>query len=154
MVEITRGSILNDAKNELGIQELAMPKNAQVVSLVYPIQKKYSDIVRSVSTNASAGATLLTTPSDKDFYLTALSISYVKDAASDNVLVSLTCYTGGGFRYLVTLQNPTLTASSRELTLSFPYPIKVDRGTIISVNGTFTVGTILKYGMISGFILE
>jgi len=127
---------------------------------VIDINPKYTTVVKTgVRTATGAGITLLTTESGanaRDFYVTSASLSLVKDAACDQASGSITFVTviGGESVFPIRLPILTLTAQNQSIALSFPHPIKVDRGTsIITGNLAFTAGSFILSASVTGFYL-
>lgn len=152
---ITRSSIIAGANNEL--QLIPQPSGEQIakdISLVYPVHIKYSEISKRSVSGTSANATVYTTPSDKTFYLTYIMLSVVKDAANDNILVYVAIPQYGYAIPTMTMQFNTTTATSKDMFITFPHPIKCDRNSAITLVGTFTAGTMSKHVVIGGFLME
>jgi len=157
MVKIQRTSILNNATNELNIQLGTEQPPSEIgggVNLVYPINQKYTSVFYEKVQTLSASTSIYTTPTDKDFYLTYLTLSVVKDAANDNTVTTLSASNRGVATRLCSLQFLTTTQATDHLELIFPYPIKLDRGTSISIVGSFAAGTMTKVASIGGFLVE
>lgn len=155
MVEVQRTSILSNFANELNLQTLDTPKEVnKIISPTFDVNPKYTDTIRSATSAITGSNTLYTTPRDKDFYITALSLGVTKDVANDCTQVYIECTQGGVARRLIAIPVQTLTAESHRINLNFSYPIKCDRNTAISGVGTFTVGTMTKTFTVMGFILE
>ena len=112
--------------------------------------------VRSGVTGSSGTLTLFTTPSDKDFYLCSFTISLAKDSTCDTAsgVISLSATIDGVSQRLASLAVLTLTAQSINQVVSLQYPLKVDRNTAISINGTFTVGAMQRVGTLLGYTEE
>lgn len=157
MATVTRTSILNKMQDLAGLQTAAEAIPNQLSNTIAPvldIAPKFTTIVKASSLATSAPATIYTTPTNKDFYLTFLSLSVSKDAACDGVDYYITIYIDGAAIRFPRMAMQTLTASSMTREISFAYPIKVDRGTAIQISGAFTVGTQQRNAEICGFILE
>jgi hypothetical protein len=154
MPEITRSSILNNIKEELGIQGMDIPKNAQGVSLVYPVNAKYATVVRSGLKSTTGTVTIYTAPSTKDFFITSIFLSYSKDITCDGTTVVAQITQDGVLRNIITL--PILVGSvvQNYICVTFQYPVKVDKGGTFAIGCTFTAGAITSYGSVTGFILE
>jgi len=126
---------------------------SQVVP-VFEIEPKITNLMRTSSNTATGASTIYTTPADKDFYLTYYNLAFTKNAASDCTEVWLKAFIGGQNVIVCDFSVQTLTATSNSISCPLPYPIKIDRGTAISTNGSFTVGAMNKSGTVGGFILE
>jgi hypothetical protein len=153
-MELQNSNISLPFSNEIRQQGHELIQKVQdVISPVYPIQVKYATVAKQ-NANAATGSILVyTTPIDRDFYLTAAFISITKDVTSDCVECYLNASVGGSARRILNIDMQTATAGSFNMNDSYAYPIKIDRGTDISVFGPFAAGTLLKRGTIIGFIL-
>jgi hypothetical protein len=155
MVQINRSSVMQQARDILDIPaSISNIKDTHTtIQPVVEIGPKFTTIARHVSSTTTGSSTIYTTPTDKDFYLTYAQLNITKDATSDNVNCNLLA-TLNAVRRILSINTQTTTAGSFNAANSFPYPIKIDRGTNITVNGTFTVGATTKEACIGGFILE
>ena len=109
------------------------------------IIEPYQNIVRSVNSLA----TIFTTPSDKDFYLTSAILSVAKDAAATGTSVTITAIIDGVTQTIVAVAGITLTANAQ--TVNEQCYVKIDRNTAIAISGAnWTV----YRGIIKGFTVE
>lgn len=119
--------------------------------------QQHTSIVRSGSTSTS-NVTLFTTPLDKDFFLTACTVSLAKDATSDlatGTPCGISMTVGGTASAILPISSLTLTAQNTFVTLNLERPVKVDRNTSISlVKGATTVGTCVVGGSICGYLSD
>lgn len=130
-----------------------LPSTLNVLTPVIPITR-YCDIVKSTAvTNATTG-TVYTTPSDKDFYLTAIHLAIYKDATATSTDTSIRAFIQGLNTGILRVPGLTLTAQSEAMTLSFPTPIKIDRNTAITIDNTTNVANIKAFGSIIGYTVE
>lgn len=154
---ITRSSVLNNAANELGVT-LANDKIPSVIhpeiNLVYPVNVKYSYVAKQGNSSATGTTTIYTTPRDKDFYLTFVSITFKHDAACDGTQIYFNITIDGLQTLLIRRYLNTGVAGADAVIVALPYPIKCDRNTAIEIVGTFAAGTQSKAASIAGFILE
>lgn len=120
---------------------------------VIPIQPFVRNLVRATST-ATAALTAFTTPSDKDYFLTGLTLGITKDAACDNSTVQVAVTVAGVQTIIVDVPTQTLTAQSTQVPVMFNPPIRLDRNQPIQVFGTFTVGTMRKNLCLYGYTEE
>jgi len=97
-----------------------------------------------------AGGGTFTTPSDRDFYLTNAQISIAKVAADSGALASLTVVIDGVTISILRINGVTLTADAQNVLQSWNFPIKLDRGTNItlSLSGAYTTANALLQGFI------
>jgi len=125
---------------------------------VFEVNPKVCNVVRHSNLAVTGSGTIFTTPSDRDFYLNSASLGMIKDATCDvasNSESSLTVTTEGTARRLLQMPLLTLTAQSENATISYPIPLKLDRNTTITIqSATFSAGSLLRYGAITGFTID
>lgn len=134
----------------------------QLADKVVPVMEvnpklfRISNVVRNINTTASGAQTMYTTPTDKEFYLTGLYFSIIKDAACDMAsgAVTINASVDGVSRTLFGIAVLTATAQNSSITFSFPTPVKVDKGAGIVYSGTFAAGTCARTGGINGYLVE
>lgn len=117
----------------------------QNIQPVLEMSQKYSTFhAKSSSSTSGTSMTIFTAPTDRDVYLTSASYSFMKDATCDTATASdcgLSASLNGNVISLIADSIITLTAQKTNITVSFPHPIKIDRGTaVLCATGTFTVG--------------
>jgi hypothetical protein len=106
---------------------------------------------------SATGQTIYTTPMDKDFYLVAATLSFVKDAACDAITsrIHMRVSVDGVVIYVLTLSTLTLTAQNQSISVSPAIPIKLDRNTVVSfVMDTYAAGLRAISGTIIGYTVE
>jgi len=148
---ITRTSILNNARNELGIQP---GDNLPPINLTYPTHAKYTTILKNTQVTSSGTTTIYTTPQNKDFYLTLVHLSYFKNAVCDGDTVSVYSVVNGLNTTVIRLLSNALTAYQDHAEIVFPHPIKLDRNAAIVLSRSFGAGTETCNLLIGGIILE
>jgi len=157
MAKVTRSSVLLKLQDLSGMQTGGESLPVQLHSVISPvlnINPSFTTIIRAGNSSATGSTTLYTTPRDKDFYLTYVDFSYSKDVVNDGTGAAINIVSEGATKILAVLGTQTLTAGSYYKNVAFPFPIKVDRNTAITMTGTFTAGSGSKFGTIGGFILE
>ncbi len=114
------------------------------------------DVIRNavIDDATSPGVELYTTPSDKDFYLQSIIMAVIKDANATSVQTFLQVTIEGSLKILAAIPGISLTAQSEVLTLSYPIPIKIDRGTVIQIRNSAAVATIRSRCQITGYTEE
>lgn len=85
--------------------------------------------------SATSATTVYTVPTDKDFYLVAAHLSGAKVVGDAGASITLFGTVQGVAVNILAIAGITLTADAQTTALSFPIPIKMDRGTIISISG-------------------
>jgi len=126
----------------------------QPVMEVNPKLLRACNIVkRATATNATT-ATIYTTPATQDFYLVAAAISYIKDVTSTSVFSRINITIDGVNVTLLEIPGITLTPATGQMSLNLTFPIKIDRGTNISVNNSTNVANINAIGTIVGYVVD
>ncbi len=108
---------------------------------------------RGTGTNATS-TTIYIVPSDKDFYLVSCSLSIIKDATSTSLYSRITCIVDGVTASPIVITGLTLTIQNEAISISFPIPIKIDRGTTISLDHSTNVANISGTGCIIGYTIS
>jgi len=114
-------------------------------------------IASTVASTSSSTNNAQTTPADKDTYITGVALSFVKDVTCDAADGSLRAMVvvGGVTRNLLSFGILTLTAQSGSNSISFPYPIKVDRNSSLGLaQSTFTAGKFVRCVNFFGYTEE
>lgn len=153
MVENQNPEIINRISEEikesnLNILPKAIANKIQAVLIVNP---KVRTIFRAADLTGTGSATIFTTPADKDFYLTSAELTFVCDSAADTTFyrILITPDQQGAANCII-MRKLTLTAEARNVTKSFPTPIKLARNSTITVATTLTVGASTVTGIIAG----
>lgn len=157
MARITRSSFINWMQRALGIEAGidAVPQyTAGQVVPVFDIQPKNCTVQRHYTKSSTGTQAIYTTPTDKDFYLTHASLASTNSALWDGSLTYISITQDGATRLILILYQLTTTAGTQSTSISFPYPIKVDRGTAINLVMSFAAGTQSVGCTIGGYVLE
>lgn len=152
-MQIRKGSIVNDATLELDLDLNSVSSIKDKTSPVYSVNPSKANLVRSIAQTISAAATIYTTPSSKDFYLTSIQLSYTKDATFDGNAVYISVVVDGATHIIACLAANSTVKDHDHLEMNYTFPIKIDRNSVIQICGTFTAGTCSKLACISGFVL-
>lgn len=154
MVKHNNPSIAQDASRILNSTGEFLSDEVEGPVAVISIQR-CANIVRSQSSVATGAVTVFTCPSDKDFYLLACTLAINEDATSDNTNTTLRVVIDGVNQNVINLRKLTTTAINQNISVSIPYPgIKIDRGSVIAMTNTFTVGNAAKSASIIGYTVE
>ena len=105
---------------------------------------------------ASTGLmTLYTVPSTGKFYLKNLFLSYVKDVLCDCIItyVSLIPF-GKVATLLIPMMSPTTTIGERSAGESYDQGIRLNPGSTVTVEGTFSAGTMTRRASLVGIHIE
>lgn len=151
---------LNDAIRGNTISNIC-PKtiSGQVIPVININPKDYRvvNIVKDVNTTASGAVTLYTTPADKDFFLTSVTFSVVKDAACSHAGASrlrLAATINGETVGIAGVALLNLTAENKTVGYGYSTPIKIDRGTALQSGLTFIAGNYSLYMSLQGYTVE
>lgn len=132
----------------------------QIADKVVPVMEvnprltRYSNIVRHSNLDNTTSATIYTVPSGKSFVLTGASLNFLKDATATATTIYISIVIGGATQRLLHFKTLTLTAEQRELSISFPFPIRVDDGSSINVVSDTDVANIKAGASIVGILLD
>lgn len=154
-----------DLKRELitgaGIQTAYDSVPSQIAEKVVPVMEvnpkllRTINIVRRASAVNSTAGTIYTTPSDKDFFLCGVSLSVIKDVTATSIRSDINGFPeGDSVRELISIATLTLTVQDSSSSLFFNIPIKMARGTNISLANSTNVGNITAVGNIYGYIVD
>lgn len=159
MAEIHNTDLLKELKDGAKLQQLKDIIPSQLAEKVVPVMEvnpklfRNIDIVRQVPGTTTGSIIAYTTLTDRDFYLNFIVASYIKDvvcdAATGRIIVEATI--GGASREIIGFPIINLTAQTAIIGISFPIPIKIDRGTSISMSGTYTAGVMSRTLSVGGF---
>lgn len=110
-------------------------------SKVTPVMDVNIPIIQVSSNSVTTSGTIdVTFPSGKDVYVTGITISASYTAAADSTNVSASVTINGSQRSVLRMMKQTLTAFYDTHTAIFPAPMKIDRGSVISLTDSYTVG--------------
>lgn len=138
-------TIDDNIKTDLGLKEGidVIPKQVlPTIQPIYEVLRRVCNFNRAGSFSDSTGGTFFSTPTDRDFYVTAVQLTYSKDAINTATFVNLGCTVNGATVNLARIRFEPLTAGNDHQEISFPFPIKIDRGTNvtgITDNGTASI---------------
>lgn len=159
MARINRTSVIQKAVNDLAFSvsaEKVIPNETlDKIQLTYDLNNKFVNRVRSITVSTTTNATTIyAVPTNEDFYLTNIYLSNMSDATADNTSVVIQVTTEGITRNIVAFAKLTTTAFSNTVSVDFPYPVKLDRGSNITFICAFTVGASSSRASISGLALS
>lgn len=108
---------------------------------------------------ATSGAlAIVVTDSNKDTYLTGMSVHFTKDAACDiatgSMNITFILADGLGTSYVLSPPVLTLTAERADYCVSFNQPLKLTKGTTISYAGTYTAGLMSRSLSVWGYTVD
>lgn len=99
--------------------------------------------------------TILTLPTDKDFYLTGAAISIIKDATATSTYSRISVISNGVTHYLCHTPHLSATSILGNITQTMNINrLKLDRGTSIKILNQTNVANISSMGSVWGFYVE
>ena len=138
-----------------GVLPTQLAEKVVPVMEVNPKMFRRINIVKGATANTVAAITAYTTPTDRDFYLTGFSCSVSKDVLCDSSTASssISCVVDKATVLLGYVACTTLTAQTIVIDKNYTIPIKIDRGTAISLGalGALTAGSITRGLAITGY---
>lgn len=123
---------------------------------VNPKLLKNCNILRHATAINTTATTVYSVPSDIDFYLCGCSLSVIKDATatSINSAIQITVDGDSNFFRPISIAGLTLTPQSLSESVDFNRPIKVKRGTNISVINSTNVANCTSSACIWGYTVH
>ncbi len=159
MAQIYNSDLIKGMANDAQIQLNRDYPPQQLADKVVPVMETNPRILQKLNythsntaTNATS-ATIYTTPTDQDFYLSAVALAIIKDATSTSVKSAITATINGVAQDLLSIPEITLTAQTAQMSLAFPKDILIDKGTNIVVTNSTNVANILATGVIFGYLI-
>lgn len=148
--------IRNAAKSQPGTKEVIPSELSRVIIPVIEVNPKLTKtaIGYFAAAAGSTSATIYTTPSDQDFYLCSAQLSTIKDVTSTSNQSKIVIVQNGRSVTVCAISSITLTVQSECISVSFPHPLKCDRGSTITVQNSSATATIRSDGQITGYLDE
>lgn len=126
-----------------------------LVSDVNPKHARRVDTIRRATVLNATSATVYTTPTDRDFFITHASLSVIKDVTSTSIYARLlVTIDGSNSVSILDIPGFSLTPQNDSVAVSFPSPIKVTRGTSINVALSTNVANATASACISGYHVD
>lgn len=151
----TLKKIVMDAGIQTAYDSIPTRLANSVVPVIVANPKPIVNIVKWIASVGTGTQTLYTTPTDKDFFLTNVIISAQADVNCDNTVYDVTATPDeGGAIILLRLPKITLTVFQDSISVVFPHPIKIARGTTITFGTTYTAGVSHAVAQIMGYTKE
>lgn len=154
-LKIQSKEIIDKISEELKLQPaLEIPRELMdKIQLVYGINPEPKIQILSGSANDSATATIHTTSDVKDTFLVGITLTVAKSVLSTSIESAINCTTEEGDleRAILRLRYEPVTAGQFSESMTFPFPIKLKRGTTITVTNTTSIASIDASGSIQFF---
>lgn len=125
----------------------------EVVKLVYDVSPD-CDVITYGDCDNQASANILATASGRDYFLRAIMLTVAKDVTAVSNRTSILGYVKGTNRYLGYIRGITLTAQNQSVYIQYPTPIKIDRGTTITLNNSSGVANINASCILFGYYVD
>lgn len=155
MADINKFDFADNIRNNLGISNTETPIN-KLAHYIQPTYEsiKWANVVKQTS-SSNASAIVYTTPANQDFYLVSFQWFGEVDAAATATQAYLTCVVNGATVFISAIRRPAAgTAYSWMTSLSLPYPLKVDRGSTITISqNSVAAGNITQSASIVGVLI-
>lgn len=148
-------NLVNELGLHPGVDNLPYELSKGGIIPVIDVKQRLSNVCKSSANATSGTVTLLSVPNEpnKDFYITSAYITTSVTALCDCETSAINITFNGVITSILALYWQPLTAQSNHISISFPFPIKVDKNTLIQSTGTFTAGTLKRVASISGFFV-
>lgn len=125
---------------------------------VTPRKHRVLDICQTATRTTSGSTNLFTSSTSYDTFLVSCSLAMIKDATCDDAsgaAATITAVVNAVTVSLLNIPGITLTACNESISISFPFPLKIDRGTSVSIGGGgYTVGTKIRTATVQGYTVN
>jgi len=111
-------------------------------------------VVKNTATSNATTSTIYTTPVNQDFFISGLMLGVIKDGTSTSIVSTITTTIDGATTILAAIPSITLTAQSEMISISFPFPIKIDRNVTITCTNSTNVANVVSRAVIYGYVDE
>lgn len=130
------------ARRELNLNSTeSLEEVEEKARVVIPLEPQLEVI--SLSAVNSTGGTIIDTPSGKDFYLKAASLSMASDNFATSTETNISAQVNNVATQILAIKRITLTANNQNIAISFPGKgVKVDRNTPITISNTTATAAI------------
>lgn len=160
MVKIYNSDVTKGLAKSAGIATAKEKVPDELAEKIVPVFETNPDLLRkcdvwtSVTAANSLTTTIYTVPEDRDFYLVSASLSLIKDANATSTKTEIRVPLNKSGVPILTIPSITLTAQDAQISVCFPFPIKVQRGSAIYFANSTNVGNINVSAGIAGYFDE
>jgi len=119
---------------------------------VTPNNNRIVNIYKELDVTNTSG-TIYTTPTDKDFYLTSCSLSFIKNAGNLSAKVYI-AYISASPIYLNIISTLSGTADRANNTITFNTPLLLPRGAALSLASDDATASINISGLVFGYTVD
>lgn len=146
MVDIQSKEVIDKISEELKVQpSMQIPRElAKLIQLVYNVNPERLIRTRRNLISDTSSVQMFTTSSIKDTFFVGASLSIAKDAVNDSINTTMTIFPFGdtGRQVLEIRYEPTTAASNLSKDIQLSQPIKLGRGTAITITNSAATASI------------
>ena len=157
VLDIQSKEVIDKISDELKVQpSLQIPRELMdKIQLVYNVNPfNPVTIIATAAADNSTAAVVFTTPAERDFYLTSVILSVIKDVNSTSTRSSMNVRINEVNTELIHIAGISVTAQNDVVSLNYNPPIKLSRGGEITVNNTTAVSKIVARASITGYTTD
>lgn len=159
MATIYNSELFKEIKDGARIQQMVDSVPSQLQNTVIPVMEVNPKLLRRCNFSnrinlSNATSATITSATDKDTYIVAATIAFIKDATSTSANINLNVRIDGVAHYIFQIPCITLTAQNGSNSVTFPFPLKIDRGSVITVASSTNVANILVSATITGYTVD
>jgi hypothetical protein len=164
MTRIYNTELFTELKDGVRLQQLTDTIPSQLADKVVPVMEVNPKLLRVINwikpfnyTATSTSVSLLVADATKDYYITNVDMGLVKDATCDRLIGEwyITATINSVSTVICSIPTLALTAQTSSINLMFPIPIKIDRGTAITLGSfTYTAGLSCRAVSIKGYTVD
>lgn len=133
---------------QAGIDKVPDQLGATIAPVLVCNPKPIAVIKGGTCTNATT-TTVHTCNSNRKTFITAASLTLIKDATATSTRSRIMVVIDGVSVPLLQIPGITLTAQTEALSITFPTPIEVDKGSVITIVNSANTANVLADGTIS-----
>jgi hypothetical protein len=154
----TTRELIKAANLQVGFDDIPSELAKSIVPVININPKNYtiSNVVAiNDIVNSGGSATVYTVPTNKDFYLTNASLSMIKDVTATSIGTTLTVTPETGLATtILKIIGLTLTVQEEAVQLNLTFPLKLKKGSVISLANSTATGNVSASASIVGFTVE
>ena len=151
MVDIQSKEVIDKISDDLKIQpSMMIPRElAKAIQLVYNVNPQRLIKVNDTVASDAVTATIMVTDPNKDTYIVAVGMSVTKSVLSTSIssIIQAQLF-GQGLKSILFLRYEPVTAGEHNAYIVFPFPIKVERATNITVTNSTVTPSIDTQGLV------
>jgi hypothetical protein len=160
MATINNSDLFKELREGIKLQQLRDVIPSQLADKVVPVMevnpkmlRRINSVKNNIATNATS-ATIYTTPTDKDYFLCGFTLSMIKDVTSTSTSSRVLATIDGVSTILASIVGISLTPQADSISVQFLEPVRVDKGTNITVTNSTNVANVSANGTIYGYTVD